>query len=84
MDLNLADPPPVPATRRAIHSYCNGNGIPVSLRTIETWDLPYRIIGNRAVSDWPTVIAYLRERYGRAPLHHSATAKRLLRGGCSA
>jgi hypothetical protein len=84
MDLNFPDPPPVPATRRAICGYCNGNNIPVSLRTIETWDLPYRIIGNKAVSDWPTVIAYLRERYGRAPLHHSATAERLLRGGCSA
>jgi hypothetical protein len=77
MELRLSEPPAVPATRRAIHEYCNRNGIPVSIRTIETWDLPYRVIGNRAISDWQMVLAYLDDRYGKAPLHNSAVAERL-------
>jgi hypothetical protein len=77
MDVKLCEPPTGPATRRAIQEYCSRNGLPVSIRTIETWDLPYRVIGNKAVSEWSMVLAYLHERFSKAPLHNSAVAERL-------
>lgn len=78
MRIRFPAPPACPATRRAIFDYCNKEaGIPVSLRTIERWPLPYRILGNRAVSDWGLVIAFLDERYNGRPLHHAQTLERL-------
>src|SRR3712207_5036357 len=79
MKLHFTEPPAGPATRRAIHDYCQRVGIPASIRTIERWSLPYRIMGNKAVSDWPVVIAFLDERYNGRPLHNSDTFERLRR-----
>lgn len=79
MSIRFPDPPAGPATRRAIYEYCREAGIPTSLRTIEKWPLPYRVMGNKAVSDWNVVIAFLDDRFNSAPVHHAGTLRRLAR-----
>jgi hypothetical protein len=36
-------------------------------------------MGNKAVSDWSVVIAFLDDRFNSAPVHHSGTLRRLAR-----
>ena len=68
MPLTLPDPPPEPATRKAVAAYVRRHVAPCSHRSIEKWPLPYRVLNGTAVFDWRDVLALLRERYDRAPV----------------
>jgi hypothetical protein len=69
MAFSLPAPPAGPATREAIARYVSDHLAPCSARTVEKWPLTYRLLNGRAVAEWPDVLALLRERYERAPVH---------------
>jgi hypothetical protein len=75
MPLKLPDPPPKPATRENIARYASDHLAPCSARTVEKWPLTYRLLNGRAVADWPDVLALLRERYERAPVHRGGSRR---------
>jgi hypothetical protein len=67
--LPLPVPPWARGTRDGIRDWLRSLGIEVSSRTIESWDIPYRLLNGRAVYERDDVHAFAQDRFGKAPVH---------------